>query len=90
MSDIITKINMILENDNDSSSFLVYVVDGDEEGTLRIYEDERGWRVKVVEGNIPPSSKKYMSYLTKDDIITWLRKDYDSVREITYDDDDDE
>lgn len=71
------------EEDSDTNYFEVYIEDGNQSGVVAIYKDGSKWYEKVVDGNLDRSifTKTYQGYLTKLDIMTWLRQDnFDSIK----------
>lgn len=71
------------EEDSDTNYFEVYIEDGDKSGVVAIYKDGSSWHEKVVDGSLDKSmfTKTYQGYLTKSDIMTWLRQDnFDSIK----------
>lgn len=59
------------------------VSDGDDDWIIKIYKKDGKWREQVLEGPTENWSRKsYMSYLTIDDIKTWLKQDFVNVQEL--------
>ena len=66
------------DDDKDFDDFDVDLADGDHAWTARIYQQDGKWREQVIDGNPPDGfgQQGYMGYLTPDDILSWLRRDY--------------
>lgn len=67
--------------EEDSESFYVVIVDGSDRCVARLEKYGRSWHEECVFGDSPSGfgSKTYMSYLSPEDIISWLNRDYGTV-----------
>lgn len=75
--------------------FKVDIEDHGKEFTLELTKNSDKWREKVYEGERPDNftPKSYMSYLKPNDILSWLRQDFEYVSDLydeEYEDDDDD
>jgi hypothetical protein len=67
------------DEDDNIMHFEVYVEDGDTSGTVLVSKDgyNSRWTLEVLDGDLELNGKTYQSYLKPEDIISWMRKDYD-------------
>lgn len=67
----------------DDDYFEVYIEDGNTSGIVSISKEGSKWHERVIDGDLDKSkfNKTYQSYLTRSDIMTWLRQDnFDSIK----------
>lgn len=72
----------IEESDEDETEmFYVIIIDGENRCVARLEKMGGYWHEECVFGNAPDNftSKRYMSYLSPEDIISWLNRDYSTV-----------
>jgi len=71
-----------VEGREDEDEFYVEITDGGKKAVVRIYKEGGKWYEDLEDGdNISGvGGKRYMSYLEPDDIVSWLRRDYDSAK----------
>lgn len=63
------------------NEFFIFIEDKyNKEGVGRIFKEDGKWHEELLEGDINFGGKTYQSYLTKTDILSWLRKDFPSVQ----------
>ncbi len=73
------------DEDNDSDVIYAIVTSDDKESLVKVSKEGGEWGEELLGGPEPYGfgGKRYMSYLKPDDIMSWLRKDYEDVRAIT-------
>lgn len=75
-----------IENE-DAEEFVVEITKGSRDGKIRIYKDSSDynkWKEENIEGDLA-GDKTYMSYLKPNDVLSWLKGDFDSVEVVEVD-----
>lgn len=73
--------NIEESDEGEAEMFYVVIADGSDRCVARLEKYGRSWHEECVFGDSPDgfSSKTYMGYLSPDEIISWLNRDYSTV-----------